>query len=168
MEYRVMRRSGPLPSVVLAIALTASAGLPGWEPLGSAAQPVPELRIMAVTELEAEPSGHFVTEADINGAPIQVLVDTGATAVALSYEDARKAGLKPSSLDFNVPVSTANGIGKAARVKLRHVMIDNVKVRDVDGLVLQEGVMKGTLLGMSFLSRLRSFSIENGRLVLKN
>ena len=162
-----MRRSGPLPSVALAVLLTASAGLPGWKPLGLA-EPLPEMRLMAVTELAAGSNGHFTAKADINGTPISVLVDTGATAVALSYEDARKVGIKPSTLNFDVKVSTANGTGLAARVKLRHVMIDNVKVRDVDGLVLQEGVMNGTLLGMSFLGRLRSFSVENGKLILKN
>lgn len=162
-----MRRSGPLPSVALAVLLTVSAGLPGWKPLGLA-EPLPDLRLMAVTELAAGHNGHFTTEADINGTPVSVLVDTGATAVALSYEDARKIGIKPSTLTFDVKVSTANGTGLAARVKLRHVMIDNVKVRDVDGLVLQEGVMNGTLLGMSFLGRLRSFTVENGKLILKN
>ena len=58
--------------------------------------------------------------------------------------------------------------GSAARVKLRHVMIDNVKVRDVDALVLKEGAMNGTLLGMSFLSRLKSFTVTDGVLLLKN
>ncbi|MCA0432913.1 MAG: TIGR02281 family clan AA aspartic protease [Proteobacteria bacterium] len=162
-----MRLSNPLLSVVLATLLTASAGLPGWHPRGGI-DPVPQLRLMAITELKAVQGGHFVTEADINGSPVTVLVDTGATMVALSYEDAEKVGLKPHALDFNVPVSTANGVGKAARVQLRQIMIDNVKVRDVDGLVLQQGVMRGTLLGMSFLSRLRSFAVEDGKLLLKN
>ena len=165
---RFMSLSFEMPSIVpssfLAVLLTASAGLPGLAPRS---EPVP-LRLMAMTELAAGSGGHFVTTADINGQDITVLVDTGATAVALSYEDAEAAGLKPHGLDYSVKVSTANGEGKAARVKLRYVMIDNVKVRDVDGLVLQEGVMKGTLLGMSFLSRLRSFTVEDGKLILKN
>ena len=149
-----MRRSGSLPSIVpslaLAVVLTAAAGLPGMSQRNPDA---PALRLMAMTELDAVSGGHFITTADINGREIKVLVDTGATAVALSYEDAEAAGLKPHSLDFTVRVSTANGEGKAARVKLRHVMINSVKVRDVDGLVLQEGAMNGTLLGMSFLAR---------------
>lgn len=164
-----MRRTASLPSIVpslaLAVLLTASAGFPGFAPRISE---TPPLRLMAMTELDAVSGGHFVTMADINGREIKVLVDTGATAVALSYEDAEAAGLKPHSLDYDVRVSTANGEGKAARVKLRHVMINNVKVRDVEGLVLQEGAMNGTLLGMSFLSRLKSFSVSDGKLVLKN
>ncbi|MBL8788890.1 MAG: TIGR02281 family clan AA aspartic protease [Rhizobiales bacterium] len=154
-----------VPSAFLAFLLTASAGMPGIHPLTEQAPP---LRLMAMTEIGSSHGGHFVTKASINGKDIMVLVDTGATAVALSYEDAEAAGLKPRGLDYGVKVMTANGEGKAARVKLRYVMIDNVKVRDVDGLVLQEGAMKGTLLGMSFLSKLRSFTVEDGKLLLKN
>ena len=121
-----------------------------------------------MTELQSSANGHYITRASINNQGIDVLVDTGASAVALSYEDAEAVGLRPSSLAFDVPVNTANGVGKAARVTLRKVEIDNVRVSDVDGLVLQKGALEGTLLGMSFLSRLRSFSVENGKLVLKN
>jgi aspartyl protease family protein len=161
-----MRRAGPLPSVILAVLLTVGAGLPGLKPL--APRPADPLDLFAMTELESGSNGHYVTKANINNRSIAVLVDTGASAVALSYEDAEAVGLRPSSLTFNVPVNTANGIGKAARVILRKVEIDNVRVSDVDGLVLQRGALDGTLLGMSFLSRLRSFSVENGKLVLKN
>jgi aspartyl protease family protein len=155
-----------MPSLALAVLLTASAGLPG---LGRPVEaPPPALRLMAMTELTAGAGGHFMTTADINGQNIQVLVDTGATAVALSFEDADTAGLRPHGLDYTVPVATANGTAKAAKVKLRYVEIDNVKVRDVEGLVLPEGAIHGTLLGMSFLSRLKSFSVEDGKLTLKN
>ena len=133
----------------------------------AAAQP-PELQLMAITELKANQGGHFITSADINGTSIRVLVDTGATVVALSFEDARDAGLRPRNLEFNVPVSTANGIARAARVKIDRIVIDGLRVEDVDGLVLPEGALRGTLLGMSFLSRLDSFRIENGILYLKN
>jgi aspartyl protease family protein len=161
-----MRRSGPMPSVILAVLLTVGAGLPGFEPM---AQPTADpIDLFAMTELAAGSNGHYVTKASINNRSIAVLVDTGASAVALSYEDAESVGLRPSSLTFDVPVNTANGVGKAARVTLRKVEIDNVRVSDVDGLVLQKGALDGTLLGMSFLSRLRSFSVENGKLVLKN
>lgn len=122
----------------------------------------------AVTELKAVQGGHFVTKADINGTSVTVLVDTGATAVALSYEDAQDVGLHPSNLDFTVPVSTANGIARAAQVKIDRITIDNVKVEDVDALVLPEGALQGTLLGMTFLSRLVSFRVEDGVLYMKD
>ena len=157
-----------MSSVMLALSLTFGAGLPGFVPLSQSAGLEPQLRLFSITELEAGQGGHFVTRARINHSGVDVLVDTGASAVALSYEDAEKVGLKPKSLDFNVPVSTANGTGTAARVMLNEVAIDGVRVRDVEGLVLQKGVMRGTLLGMSFLGRLKGFSVEQGKLVLKN
>jgi aspartyl protease family protein len=161
-----MRRSGLLPSLFLAVLLTTGAGLPGLQPLAEVRlQPV---SLYAMTELKAGNGGHFVTTADINNRSIEVLVDTGASAVALSYEDAERLGLRPGSLKYDVDVSTANGIGKAARVTLREVEIDSIRVSNVDGLVLPRGALRGTLLGMSFLGRLRSFSVENGRLILKN
>lgn len=138
-----------------------------YAPFVKAAGPEP-MRLMAVTELKADETGHYITIASINGSDIRVLVDTGATAVALSYEDAENAGLKPRHLDYDVPVSTANGVTKAARVTLDRIEVDGIRLDDVDGLVLPEGVFDGTLLGMSFLGRLQSFRVENGVLYLKN
>ena len=132
------------------------------------ASDIPQLRLMAITELKANQGGHFVTAAEINGRSIEVLVDTGATVVALSYEDATHAGLRPGTLDFDVPVSTANGIARAARVKIDQIAIDGIEVEDVEGLVLPEGALRGTLLGMSFLSRLSSFKVEDGVLHLRD
>lgn len=129
---------------------------------------IPELRLMAATELKANGGGHFVTRASINGTDITVLVDTGATAVALSFEDAQDVGLRPGHLDFNIPVATANGVAKAARVKIDRIEVGGVEVDDVDGMVLPEGALRGTLLGMSFLGRLRSFRVENGVLYLRD
>lgn len=124
--------------------------------------------LYSVTELKADSNGHYFANADINGTTIPVMVDTGASGVALSYEDADKVGLRPHGLDYDTPVNTANGLVKAARVKLRRVEVDNVRVRDVEGLVLPEGALRGSLLGMSFLGRLSSFKIENGVLYLKD
>ncbi len=148
----------------LAALFLSSAGLPG---LRASTQPV-QHHLYAVTELKAASGGHYFAEAEINGHPIRVVIDTGATAVALSYEDADRAGLRPRSLEYDVPVSTANGAVKAAQVELDKVEIDGVRVQNVRGLVLPQGALSGTLLGMSFLSKLRGFSVENGVLILKN
>jgi aspartyl protease family protein len=160
-----MLRSGPMPSLVLAVLLTAGAGLPGFDALRPNQ---PSITLMALTELKAGPMGHYLVKATINHSDIDVMVDTGASFVALSYEDAQRAGLRPNTLDFNVPVSTANGVVKAARVKLDRVEIDTVRVEDVDAMVLPSGALNGTLLGMSFLSKLDSFKSEDGILTLKN
>ncbi len=113
------------------------------------------MQLNAATALKAGQNGHFFVKAEINGRSVKVLVDTGASAVALSYEDAKDIGLRPGSLDFNVPVSTANGVTKAAGVNLDKIEIDGVRVSDVQGLVMPEGVMRGSLLGMSFWANSR-------------
>lgn len=141
--------------------MTLFAGLAALVLAGTATQ-------AAVTELKANSGGHFIATAEINGQDIAVLVDTGATAVALSYEDAFNAGLRPNSLDYNVPVSTANGVTHGARVTLEDVAIDGIEISDVEALVLPEGALSGTLLGMSFLSRLSSFKVEDGVLILRD
>ena len=124
--------------------------------------------LLSATELKADGNGHYFAEADIDGTTIAVMIDTGASGVALSYEDAERVGLRPHALDYDTPVSTANGIVQAARVVLRRIEIDNVRVRDVEGIVLPEGALRGSLLGMSFLGRLSSFRIEDGVLYLRD
>lgn len=128
----------------------------------------PQMALAGVTEIKADDRGHFVTKAEIDGSDITVMVDTGASVVALSYEDADDIGLRPSTLAYDTPVMTANGQINAARVTLRRVEIDGVRVRDVAGMVLPAGSMDGSLLGMSFLSHLRSFRVEDGVLRLED
>ena len=157
-----MRRG--VKSLALAMMLFVAAGLPGIEATPSSTP----IQIMAMTELKSGSNGHFLATAAINGNKVRVMVDTGASAVALSYEDAEQVGLKPRSLEYTVDIATANGLAKAAPVTLRKVEIDGVRVSDVQGIVLQKGALNGTLLGMSFLSKLRGFSVEDGVLKLKN
>ena len=120
----------------------------------------------ASTEIRADALGHFFTTAFIEHRPIKVLVDTGASVVALSYEDAEEAGLRPWTLTFDMPISTANGQVGGARVMLDRVEIENLRVRDVEAVVLPKGAFDGTLLGMSFLNKLSRFKVEDGRLHL--
>jgi aspartyl protease family protein len=122
--------------------------------------------LAASVEIPADPRGHFVTTAEIHHTKIQVLVDTGASYVALSYEDAEETGLAPRRLTYDVPISTANGQVQAARVVLSRVEIGNLLVRDVEGIVLPKGAYTGTLLGMSFLNKLSRFKVEDGILHL--
>jgi aspartyl protease family protein len=150
--------------LALVLLFTIAGGLPGILPTKAAEM----LQLNAATALKAGQNGHFIVKAEINGRDVRVMVDTGASAVALSYEDAENVGLHPSNLDFNVPVSTANGVVKAAGVNLDKIEIDGVRVSDVQGLVMPEGVMRGSLLGMSFLGKLKSFKVEDGVLYLKN
>jgi aspartyl protease family protein len=120
------------------------------------------------TVLQAGRGGHFETPARVNGKSIDVLVDTGATVVALTYEDARRAGISLRDRDFTSQTQTANGVARVAPVRLDKVTIGNITVRDVQGVVAEEGKLFKTLLGMSFLSRLKQVEMRSGKLVLKN
>lgn len=118
-------------------------------------------------ELQAQRNGHYFAEAEINGRQVDVMVDTGATMVALTYEDALRAGFSPRRSDFTHRVSTANGIARVAPVLIDRIQIGDILVRDVRAAVLEEGKLGTTLLGMSFLSKLSSVSMRQGRLVLE-
>ena len=113
-------------------------------------------------------NGHFMAKAQINGRTVRVLVDTGASTVALSHEDARKAGFRPDDLDFDKPVSTANGVINAARVKIDRIEVGSILVEGVDGMVLPKGALSVSLLGMSFLGRLDSYEVRDGVLYLRH
>jgi len=116
--------------------------------------------------LKPERGGHFLTEARINNRAVKVLVDTGATVIALTAEDARKIGVRPKRGDYTYPVRTANGTAYAARIELKEVRIGAIKVRNVPALVSQPGSLGVTLLGMAFLKRLKSVAMADGQLVL--
>ena len=120
-----------------------------------------------VVELKAGPFGHFHTRADINGRPVSVMVDSGASMVALTYEDARAAGFFVRESDFTHRVNTANGVARVAPVTIDRVSIGDITVRNVPGAVLEAGKLETTLLGMSFLSRLQRVDMRTGSLVLQ-
>jgi aspartyl protease family protein len=111
--------------------------------------------------------GHFTANVEVNGTPISMIVDTGATSIVLRPEDAAKAGIDVDSLSFRVPVLTANGRTMAARVRLDRVGIGPLDRRKVEGLVAQPGALTQSLLGMSFLSRLRSYEFSGDFLTLR-
>jgi aspartyl protease family protein len=108
--------------------------------------------------------GHVYIDALVNGAPVHFLVDTGATLVSLTMKDAQAVGLDPAALAFTVRTSTANGTSEGAPVTLHDVQIGQMPIYDVGALVHRNlGV---SLLGQSFLTRLRSYNMQNGRLTL--
>jgi aspartyl protease family protein len=115
----------------------------------------------------AASQGHFFADATINGQKVRALVDTGASFVSLSPGDAERLGVKVAREDFTYRMSTANGVVAAAPVRLSEVQIGDVVLRDVAAIVGREGGPPVTLLGMSFLSRLRAFETSGGQLVLR-
>lgn len=117
--------------------------------------------------LAADRQGQFYADVEIDGKPLHMLVDTGASFVALSYEDAAAAGIFPLPADYKYPVSTANGIARVAHVKLRNVRLGPLLLQDVEAVVGERGALGSSLLGMSFLSRLSRIEAASGALVLR-
>jgi len=111
--------------------------------------------------------GHFEVDGRVDGRRIRFMVDTGATVIALTTADAATLGIHPAQRDFAVAINTANGTVRAAPVRLDMVEIDGVVVRDVAAVVMPDQALGENLLGMSFLSRLRRFEYDGGRLVLE-
>jgi aspartyl protease family protein len=121
-----------------------------------------------VVELPLGSDGHYHADADINGRSIGVLVDTGATLVALTFEDAEAAGLYVTDQDFTRRIQTANGKAKAAPVTLDRVSIGDITIRDVGAVVMEPGAMTVSLLGMTFLNQIDRVDIRSGRLILQD
>jgi len=111
--------------------------------------------------------GHFWAEAKVDGRAVRFLIDTGATAVALSQTDAKRLGIDTKALDYSYKVMTASGQTRAASVRLASVSVAGAQVRDVDALVVEKG-LETSLLGMSYLGRLSSFQATPRALVLRS
>ena len=116
--------------------------------------------------VEAGPNGHFVIDAVVEGVPLTFLVDTGATQIVLTLDDARQLGLQPHSLEFSQRFRTANGEVRGAPVRLRELRIGQFSLYDLDASV-NEAPLAISLLGMSFLDRLDGYRVEDGRLILR-
>lgn len=112
-------------------------------------------------------TGHFTGDFKINGRRINSLIDTGATLVAINRTTARRIGLKLKASDFKHRINTANGITKGAAVTIKSLQIGRIFVKNVQGVVLDDRALDGTLIGMSFLSRLNKFYVEKQALYLE-
>lgn len=110
--------------------------------------------------------GHFTVAAEVNGTRMPLLFDTGASAVVLTYRDAQRAGVPVDTLSFTMPVMTANGTGRAAVVTLARIDIGGIARSNVRAFVAEAGALQGSLLGMSFLETLSSYTVAGNRLEL--
>jgi aspartyl protease family protein len=163
--------------VVAALALTAAVLVPRHVMQSQKASPA----MAARSEAPARPAysdsrsvvvapdgrGHFQVEGRVDNRFMEFMVDTGASAVALTARDAAAVGLHPADSEFTITVRTANGVVRAAPVKLNTVEIGGIMVRDVQAMVLPEHALSDNLLGLSFLSRLHRFEFSGGKLVLE-
>ncbi|MGQ0567002.1 MAG: retropepsin-like aspartic protease family protein [Gemmobacter sp.] len=114
--------------------------------------------------LPRAPDGHYYLTLTIDGTPLEFLVDTGATSVVLSRDDARKLGIDPATLAYLGEANTANGPVRTARVTLSDVTLGDVVDARLPAYV-NDGAMDGSLLGMEYLGRFR-IEIDGDRMVL--
>lgn len=112
--------------------------------------------------------GSFLVQGKVNGHDTRFIFDTGASTVVLRSEHARELGFKPESLNYSIPVSTANGSALAAPVVIDSLSVGPITERNVRALIAREGVLHANLLGMTFLERLGSYEVRGNRLILRS
>ncbi len=119
-----------------------------------------------VISFRAAQGGHFMVEALVEGVPVRMMVDTGASTVVLSPADAKRLGIDLDALSFDTVFETANGIVRGAPVRLRRMVLGPIAMTDVRASV-NGAPMRQSLLGMSFLSRLSGYEVTGDRLTLR-
>jgi len=150
-----------------AVVTLAPLGRPAAEdPAAMVAQVAPQAPAATAASISKGPDGHFWAQADVNGHSVRFLVDTGATAVALTAADAQRLGFTPKDLNYNYSVTTANGQARAASIKLASVSVSGAQVADVDAFVIEKG-LDTSLLGMTYLGRLSRFEATRQSLILR-
>lgn len=149
--------------VFLFIGVIAAVGL--WEDVRNISSPRQAIHSNGQIEIPASPDGHFYLTAQINGVPVRFVVDTGATDIVLSRQDAQKSGLNPDQLTFVGEAMTANGTVKTAPVRLQAVSVGPVTDQNVRAWV-NSGEMDTSLLGMSYLRRYSGIEITPKSLTL--
>jgi aspartyl protease family protein len=136
--------------------------VPGVPIPGSLAGNIDDASVMIVRSV----GGHFAVRAEAGAVPLTLMVDTGASFVTLTTEDAARIGIDTNALQFRMPVRTANGIIEAAPITIETLAVGPIERRDVTALVAPQGSLDQSLLGMSFLNTLQGYAISGDRLVL--
>ena len=118
------------------------------------------------TRVRLAPDGHFWVEAEVNGQPVRFLVDSGPTVTSISADTAQRVGIQPQA-GLPVVVSTANGLVNAQRGRAERLLVGNIERQNV-AVHISEAFGDINVIGMNFLSSLRSWSVEGRTLILKS
>lgn len=121
---------------------------------------------MATVTVPRSPDGHYYLTVDIDGTPVQFVVDTGASDVVLTKEDAARIGIDVDNLFYGDIANTANGEVRTARVKLQNVRLGEIVDLSI-GASVNAGEMDKSLLGMTYLQRYSKIEIGGGKMVLR-
>ena len=120
-----------------------------------------------MVEIARGRGGEFQVSTQVNTARVTMVLDTGASAIVLTPDAAKAAGLPLEMLAYTVNIDTANGRTRAAAVTLERVGVGSIVEHAVPALIAQPGLLKVSLLGMSFLNRLESYSVTSDKLILR-
>jgi aspartyl protease family protein len=170
---------GKFALFVIAFALVVAYAMPAQRPPSPETEERPAVVVAPDVEQQEPPSplyaseirldrqadGHFYADAEINGTRVRFLVDTGASTVALTEQDARRIGIPFFSSEFEVVGRGASGDVRGKRVTLDRVRIGNAEVDSVDAAVIADA--DTSLLGQSFLRHLHSVEIRDDRMILR-
>lgn len=170
LRFAVIAAVGALGAAGYARVSTVEPTIPGFEPAAQLRR-LPETDLgptkvsATAASLTKAADGHYWAEGSVNGKAVRFLVDTGASAVALTLADARRLGVT-GDLDYSVEVATANGKTRAAPVMLDTVSVAGARVAGVRAFVVESG-LETSLLGMSYLGRLSRFEATPSALILR-
>jgi aspartyl protease family protein len=143
------------------VAYRVTAGLVPGSPLSSV-----DGKGRVVVTLQKLDNGHFGVRAQVNGASVAMIVDTGATRTVLTALDASRAGIDTARLDYNLPVMTANGPAQAASATAGEISVGAIRRRHMAVLVAAPGSLGQSLLGMNFINSLSGFDMRGDRMIL--
>jgi aspartyl protease family protein len=118
-------------------------------------------------ELARTGAGDFQLAAQVNGARVPMVLDTGASSVMLTRDAAIAAGLPVELIKYTVNIETANGRTYAAAAIIDRIAVGGIVERAVPALIAQPGSLKTSLLGMSFLSRLQGWEVRGDKVVMR-
>ena len=135
--------------------------------LAPAVEPAIDPGTPAGVALQAGRNGHFFVTVLLDGRTLPMMVDTGASACAFSEEDAARIGIRVGPSDFTRVWNTANGTVRVAPIRIALMQVGSITVRDVEAVVIPRGRLSTSLLGMSFLRRLRDFSVAGATMTLR-
>jgi aspartyl protease family protein len=120
----------------------------------------------ATVAIAMHQDGHYWVDASINGLSVRFLINTGATVTAVSQSAADELGLPPDPMNRGAVLQTANGPVNARRSVIAAMQIDTIQVTDLP-VVVSASFGDTNVLGMNFLSKLRSWRVENGTMILE-
>ena len=145
------------------IGVIAAYGL--WETVGPEVAGTAQVATGERVELRQDFTGHYHATLEVGGTPIRFIVDTGATQVVLTQQDAARLGIDPAALRYDGVAFTANGRVATAEIRIPEMSLGPITDRNVPAVVTA-GEMEGSLLGMTYLGLYDRIEISDGRMVL--